>query len=353
MIHADLNHGGGEMRAALLNGPRELFVGEMPDPVVELPTDAVVRVVAAGICGMDVRAYSGRPGLVPGPWCGHEFVGVVEDVGVEVTRIRRGELVVAPFWFSDGTCAQCTRGMPTSCRAGGMWGVQAGGAQAEAIRVPFADGTLLRVPMHEGDEGIPAVLALADVMATGYHAIHATGRTAPATVAVVGDGPVGLCAALAAYKAGVERVFLLGHHEGRLRIGKGFGATDLITARGEEAHGQILDATGGIGAELVVEAVGEQGALDTALAVCADGGAISLVGGPHEAVDLTACFLRNVTLTRGLAPARTYLRELLLDVVIGALDPSPVFDLTVSLADIDDGYRAMVDRRATKVLVIP
>ncbi|GAA0362502.1 alcohol dehydrogenase catalytic domain-containing protein [Actinoallomurus spadix] len=341
------------MKAALLNRPGEIITGEVPDAVIELPTDAVVRVVAAGVCGTDVRAYRGLPGPVSGPWCGHEFVGVVEDVGTAVETVRVGDLVVAPFMFSDGTCARCARGVPTSCMAGGMWSVQAGGAQAEAIRVPLADGTLVHVPMDEHDERVPAVLTLADVMPTGYHAVRTAGPVAGATVAVVGDGAVGLCAVLAARRAGAERVLLLGHHEGRLRIGKGFGATEVVTARGPEGHAQVLDATGGIGADLVVEAVGEQGALDTAMAVCADGGVISLVGGPHGAIDMAACFLRNVRLTGGLAPARAYLPELLADVVAGELDPSPVFELTVPLDAADGGYRAMVDRQATKVLVEP
>lgn len=341
------------MKAALLNAPGELVVGELPDPVVELPTDAVVRVVAAGVCGTDLRAYTGRPGPVPGPLCGHEFVGVVEDVGAEVNTISTGDFVVAPFTFADGTCARCRRGFPTSCASGGIWAVQAGGAQAEAVRVPHADGTLVRVPMSEKDDRVPAVLALADAMATGHHAIHSARRKDPDTVAVVGDGAVGLCAVLAARAAGIERIFLLGHHENRLSIGKSFGATDVVIARGPAGHAQVLEATGGVGADLVVEAVGEPGALDDAFAVCADGGVVSLVGGPHVAVDLTHWFLRNVTITGGLTPARTYLPALLADVLAGELDPSPIFDLTVPLADVDDGYRAMTERHAIKVLVTP
>lgn len=340
------------MKAALLTAPGKLVVDEVPEPVLELPTDAVVRIVAAGICGTDLRAYTGRPGPVTGPACGHEFVGVVADIGAEVTTVRRGDLVVAPFMFADGTCAHCVRGLPTSCRSGGMWSVAAGGAQAECIRVPFADGTLVSVPMEERDERIPAVLALADVMATGHHALTALDRPGPtATVAVLGDGAVGLCAVLAARRAGADRIFLLGRHEARLRIGKTFGATDVVTARGPEGQAEFLDATGGIGADLVVDAVGEQEALDTATAICADGGAISLVGGPHGGMDLMACFLRNITITGGLTPARRYLPELLSLVVEGRMDPGPVFDMTVTLDEAERGYQAMAQRQATKVLI--
>ncbi|GAB3733542.1 alcohol dehydrogenase catalytic domain-containing protein [Amycolatopsis oliviviridis] len=339
------------MKAAILRSPGSLAVTEVPDPGIEHPSDAVVRVVAAGICGTDLRGYQGRPGPVEGPRCGHEFVGVVTETGAEVRTVRPGQLVVAPFMFSDGDCVRCVRGNQPSCARGGMWGIDAGGGQAEAVRVPFADGTLIRVPMDERDERIPAVLALADVMATGHHALHASGRAAPATVAVVGDGAVGLCAVLAARRAGAERIFLFGHHEPRLAVGRGFGATDIVSAPATAGHAEVLEATGGAGVDLVVEAVGAQSAMDTAVAVCADGGAISLVGGPYSTVDALACHLRNVSFTGGVAPARSYLPELLDDVVAGRLDPSPVFDLGVRLDGIGDGYRAMADRQAIKVLV--
>ncbi|MFI7123856.1 alcohol dehydrogenase catalytic domain-containing protein [Amycolatopsis sp. NPDC049868] len=335
----------------MLRVPGRLTVEQVPDPRIEHPSDAVVRVVAAGICGTDLRCYAGRPGPIPGPRCGHEFVGVVAHVGADVHTVRPGQLVVAPFRFSDGDCAQCVRGLQSSCVRGGMWGIAAGGAHAEGVCVPFADGTLVPVPLDESDERIPAMLALSDVMATGHHAIHATGRPTPETVAVVGDGPVGLCAVLAAQRAGSERVFLIGHHQDRLGVGQRFGATDIVSARGAEGHAQVVEATGGAGVDLVVEAVGAQDALDTAMAACADGGAISRVGGPYGVVDSMACFLRNITITSGLAPARAYLPTLSEEVVAGRLDPSPVFDHTVRLSGIGGGYQAMAERRATKVLI--
>lgn len=339
------------MRAAVLRGPGRVTVDQVPDPKIEQPTDAVVRVVASGICGTDLRGYLGRPGPVRGPRCGHEFIGVVANVGASVRSIRPGELVVAPFMFSDGECHHCVHGAQSSCARGGMFGVAAGGAQAEGVRVPFADGTLVPVPFDEYDERIPAVLTLADVMATGQHAVHTGGRPTPKTMAVVGDGPVGLCAVLAASRLGIERIFLLGHHEDRLRIGQKFGATDLVSLRGAEGRAQVIDATGGAGAGLVVEAVGEQDALDTAMAICVDGGAISVVGGPHGTLDSTACSSRNITVRSGPVPVRAYLPALLGEVIAGKLDPSAVFDRTLNLADVGHGYQAMVDRKATKVLI--
>ncbi|MGM1063886.1 zinc-binding dehydrogenase [Saccharothrix sp. Mg75] len=341
------------MRAAILHAPGELRTETVPDAAVEGPTDAVVRVLAAGICGTDLRGFAGHPGPVRGPRCGHEFVGVVEATGADVRTVRPGDLVVSPFQFSDGACAPCSRGVTSSCRSGGMFGVDAGGGQAEAVRVPFADATLVPVPTDPTDERLPGILALADVMSTGTHAVASAGLPAGATVAVVGDGAVGLCSVLAARHAGAERIFLFGRHANRLEIGKSFGATDFVTARGDEAHAALREATGGVGVDLVVDAVGEQSALDTAMAVCADGGSVALVGGPHGGVDMMTCFLRNITVTGGLAPARAYLPGLVDDVLSGRIDPSPVFDHVVTLDDVASGYGAMAARTATKVLVRP
>ncbi|GHF81316.1 hypothetical protein FHX82_003188 [Amycolatopsis bartoniae] len=338
------------MKAALLRGPGELVVEDVPDPRIEEPTDAVVRVLAAGICGTDLRGYAGLPGPVTGPRCGHEFVGVVEDVGADVT-LRPGTTVVAPFVFADGTCLECEHGVPSSCRAGGMFGVAGDGGQAEAVRVPFADATLVPAAVDENDERLSALLALCDVMATGRHAARMT-RIAPgASVAVIGDGAVGLCSVLAARQAGAEQVLLLGRHEDRVRIGRGFGATEVVSARGAEAVEAVRAATDGAGVDVVVDCVGEAGSLTTAIGIVRDGGALSPVGGLHAGLDLMACFLRNLTVAGGLAPARTYLPGLVEDVLAGRLDPSPVFDLSVPLGDIAKGYEAMRDRTATKTLV--
>jgi len=339
------------MKAAILHGPGDVRIEDVPDPRVEQPTDAVVRVIAAGICGTDLRGYAGQPGPVQGPRCGHEFIGVVADVGDEVATLRPGQVVVAPFMFADGACDTCARGLPTSCGAGGMFGVAGDGGQAEAVRVPFADATLVAAPVDEHDERLPALLTLCDVMATGRHAIRRARVAEGATVAVVGDGPVGLCTVLAAHAAGAGRVILLGRHDRRIAVGAGFGATDVVRSRGPQAVQDVLDLTGGAGVDVAVECVGEADALTTALGVCRDGGTLSLVGGPHGALDQMACFLRNLTITGGLAPARTYLDDLLGEVLTGRLDPAPVFDLTVPLTDITAGYEAMRTRTATKVLV--
>lgn len=337
------------MLAAILRGPGAVAVEHVPDPRLTGPGDAIVRVLMAGICGTDLRGFRGEPGPFAGPRCGHEFVGVVVETGADVTAVRPGDTVVAPFMYADGDCAPCRRGMPTSCGNAAMWGNDNDGGQAEAVRVPYADATLVHVPMAAGDERLPAVLALADVMATGYHAVRAV--RAGDHVAVIGDGAVGLCAVLAARTAGAERVFLLGRHESRLNIGRAFGATDVVSVRGAAAVDAVREATVGVGADLVVDAVGEQTALDTGLGLCADGGTLSLVGGPHGAVDPMACFLRNISLSGGLAPARAYLPHLVEQVVAGTLDPSPIFDHTVALADVGKGYALMAERTATKVLV--
>ncbi|MFD9698151.1 alcohol dehydrogenase catalytic domain-containing protein [Lentzea sp. NPDC059081] len=340
------------MKAAVLSAPGVVGVADVPDARIEKPGDAVVRVVAAGICGTDLRGYAGLPGPVTGPLCGHEFVGVVEDVGHDVVLLRPGQFVVAPFMFSDGVCLQCARGQFSSCRAGGMWGIQAGGGQAEAVRVPFADATLVPVALERQDERIPAILALADVMATGRHAVLSSGRGAPRTVAVVGDGAVGLCSVLAARQAGADTVLLLGHHEARAVVARGFGATEVITADDDHVEA-VLAATGGAGADLVVEATANRTAAVTALAACADGGVVSLVGGPHAGIDLMTCFGRGLTITGGLVPARRYLPSLVRAVLAGELDPSPVFDREMALSDVEEGYRAMANRQTIKVLLKP
>ncbi|MFI7122077.1 alcohol dehydrogenase catalytic domain-containing protein [Amycolatopsis sp. NPDC049868] len=344
------------MKAVILRGKYDVAIETVPDAKVQFPTDAVVQVVAAAICGTDLRGYGGLPGPVHGPRCGHEFVGLVTEVGAEVSRLRPGMLVVAPFVFSDGTCVQCVRGLPSSCASGGMFGVDCDGGQAEAVRVPFADATLVEVPMDEHDERIPAVLALADVMATGFHAMH-TARVGPDTsVAIVGDGPVGLCSVLAARALGAKRIMMLGRHGCRTRIGRSFGATDVMESSGTgtvaEGIDFVLSRSDGSGVDVVAECTGESAALDTALGSCRDGGTMSLVGGPHgEAGQMMACFLRNITVTGGLAPAGAYLPALLDDVLAERLDPGPIFDLTVSLDEIASGYEAMRSRTVTKVLV--
>ncbi|WP_372593982.1 zinc-binding dehydrogenase, partial [Actinotalea sp.] len=287
------------MRAVQHHGERDVRVETVADPVLIEPTDAIVRVLVSCICGSDLWPYR-RPGARdggPGP-IGHEFVGVVEELGSEVTTLRRGDVVIAPFVFSDGTCPMCLENMQTSCLHGGIWGRNhIDGGQGEAVRVPFADGTLVAAPVGPDDERLPALLTLSDVMGTGHHAAISAGVTAGSTVAVVGDGAVGLCGVLAARRLGAERIILLGRHEDRIAVGRGFGATDIVPERGEEAVERVRELTDGLGVAHVMEAVGMQSSWDTALAITRPGGTVGYVGVPGGMTDglsLASLFPRNV-----------------------------------------------------------
>jgi threonine dehydrogenase-like Zn-dependent dehydrogenase len=341
------------MRAAVFEGPGNIRIEQVPDPEVELDTDAVVRVTAAGICGSDLWSYRGYGTRQPGSRIGHEFVGVVVDVGAEVRTVRRGDRVISPFTWSDGTCEYCLAGLHTSCVDGGVFGEPASdGGQGEAVRVPHADGTLVVVPpaLHDAEAQL---LPLTDVMATGHHAARSAGVGYGRTVAVVGDGAVGLCAVIASRRLGAERIVVIGHHEERVELAGRLGATDVVCGRGQEAVEQAISLTGG--AHCVLECVGAQGALDTAIAVARDGAMIGYVGIPHlvEGLDLGLLFGRNIGVRGGATPARAYLPELMADVVTGALDASVVFDLTVDLEGTPDGYVAMDTRKAIKVRITP
>ncbi|MGW4154742.1 zinc-dependent alcohol dehydrogenase family protein [Micromonospora chersina] len=345
------------MRATVIHGPNDVRVEEVPDAAVRTPTDAVVRVVLACICGSDLWAYRGVAQRQPGQRIGHEFLGVVEAVGAEVGSVRVGDLVVAPFVWSDGTCDFCREGLHTSCPHGGFWGsVGSDGGQGEAVRVPYADGTLVKLPAEAaGDERLlTALLALSDVLATGHHAALAARVRPGATVAVVGDGAVGLCGVLAAKRLGAEQIIALGRHTARTDIARSFGATDVVAERGEAAIAAVRELTRGQGAHAVLEAVGTEDSMRTAISIARDGGAVGYVGVPHggsAGVDIGQMFDRNVALAGGVAPARAYIPELLADVLAGTIDPSPVFDRTVTLDGVPDGYRAMDERTALKVRI--
>jgi threonine dehydrogenase-like Zn-dependent dehydrogenase len=340
------------VRAAVFEGPGNIRIQQVPDPEVELSTDAVVRVVAAGICGSDLWSYRGYGQRMPGARIGHEFLGVVEDVGADVRTVRAGDLVLSPFTWSDGTCEYCIDGLPTSCVDGGIFAEPGhDGAQGEALRVPHADGTLVVVPLALQDADPGLLLPLCDVLPTGHHAAKVAGVRFGHRVVVVGDGAVGLCAVVAARRLGAESVVLIGHHEQRLELASRLGATDTVLGRGEEAVEQAMTITGG--AHAVLECVGAQASLDTAIAVARDGATIGYVGVPHlvEGIDLRLLFGRNIAIAGGVAPARAYLPELLKDVALGHLDVSAVFDATVGLEDVPDGYVAMDTRKALKVRV--
>lgn len=345
------------MRATVIHAPHDVRVEEVPDPRIQRPGDAVVRVVRACVCGSDLWAHRGESAREPGQRIGHEFLGVVEETGAEVSGLRAGDLVVAPFMWSDGVCDYCAEGLTTSCVDGGFWGsVGSDGGQGEAVRVPYADTTLVKLPAAalSDDRLLTALLALSDVMGTGHHAAVGAGVRPGATVAVVGDGAVGLCGVLAAKRLGAERIIALGRHQARTDIARAFGATDVVAARGEEAVAAVRELTGGQGAHAVIEAVGTEQSMRTAVGVTRDGGAIGFVGVPHGSgtgLDLGRMFDRNLALRGGVAPVRAYLPELLPDVLDGSIDPSPVFDLSVDLDGVPGGYAAMDDRTALKVLV--
>lgn len=343
------------MRAAVYRGPRDIRVEDVADATLREPTDALVRVTHACICGSDLWPYRGALPIygAPGGRTGHEFMGVVEAVGADVDAIRPGQRVIAPFAYSDGTCDRCLDGLHTSCRHGGYWGGGADGGQGEAVRVPLADGTLVALPEAAdlGDRRLAAALAtLTDVMGTGHHGALAAGVGPGSTAVVVGDGAVGLCSVLAARRLGAERIIVLGHHGERLAIARRFGATDVVEERGTAAVERVRELTGG-GAGHVVEAVGSAGSFETAIAAARPGGTVGHVGVPAEPVGLLDVHQRNVRLIGGVAPVRAYIPDLLADVLAGRLDPSPVLDATVDLEGVPEGYAAMDERRALKVLV--
>ncbi|MEV6749833.1 zinc-dependent alcohol dehydrogenase family protein [Streptomyces sp. NPDC051080] len=347
------------MRATVIHAPHDIRVQEVPDPAIQQPTDVVLRVLRACICGSDLWAYRGESARQPGQRIGHEFLGIVEEAGSEVAGFAVGDLVVAPFVWSDGTCAYCAEGLTTSCPQGGFWGsAGSDGGQGEAVRVPFADGTLIKLPAAAAadDHLLAALLALSDVLGTGHHAAVGAGVKPGSTVAVVGDGAVGLCGVMAAKRLGAERIIALGRHRARTDIARTFGATDVVAERGEAAVEAVRELLGGEGAHAVIEAVGTEQSMRTAVGITRDGGSIGYVGVPHGSgtgLDLGVMFDRNIALRGGVAPVRTYIPELLPDVLAGTIDPSPVFDLTVGLDDVPVGYKAMDGRTALKVLIKP
>ncbi|MFJ4002252.1 alcohol dehydrogenase catalytic domain-containing protein [Streptomyces sp. NPDC090023] len=342
------------MRAAVMYGAGDVRVEDRPDPKIVKPSDAVVRTVAACVCGSDLWPYASMPATGTGRPMGHEFLGVVEETGAEVTGLKAGDLVVAPFTYCDNTCDHCARGLHISCRDGGRYGFDGvDGGQGEAVRVPYADGTLVRLPVAADSALVPSLLALSDVMTTGHHGAVTAGVGRGDTVLVIGDGAVGLCAVIAARRLGAERIVLAGRHAQRTDLGREFGATDVVAERGPEGVARIRDLTGGVGK--VIEAVGTREALDTALGTVLDGGTISRLGVPqYEQGPLGRPeFLRNITLTGGASPARAYIEHLLPDVLDGTIDPGRVFDRRFALEQAPDAYRAMADRRVLKALIRP
>jgi threonine dehydrogenase-like Zn-dependent dehydrogenase len=346
------------VRAALYQAAGDVVVDDVPDAALAEPTDAVVRVLRSCICGSDLWAYRGVIDRPAGSRLGHEFMGVVEEVGADVRTLRRGDLVVAPFQWSDNTCPACRDGIQTRCDNGGTFGAPGtDGGQGEAVRVPQADGTLVAVP--GGPDGVderllPALLALSDVAGTGLHGAVLAGAGEGDTVAVIGDGAVGLCAVLGARAVlGAERVILMSRHEDRAALGRAFGATDVVAERGEEGVAAVRELTGGRGAAHVVEAVGTPEAWDMAIGMARVGGAIGAVGVPHTTPELGLFppFRQHLTISMGVAPVRRYLPDLMERVLAGTFDPGPVFDLTLPLEKVAEGYAAMSERRSVKTML--
>ena len=288
---------------------------------------------------------------------GPEAVGVVDAVGAEVRNLKRGGLVVMPVAHSDGTCVFCQEGLPTACVHLGFFGNggEMDGAQAEALRIPYADGTLFALPVGPDDALMPSLLTLSDVMGTGHHAAVAAKVGPGKSVAVIGDGAVGLCGVIAARRLGAERIIIMGRHADRIALAQEFGATDVVSERGEEAIDRVRELTGGFGAHSVLECVGTEQAIATSVAIARPGGAVGRVGVPHyEAVPGgQQTFFKNVSVGGGPAPVRAYIAELLPDVMNGRIEPGRVFDRTVTLDGVPDGYRAMNEREALKVMVQP
>jgi len=347
------------MKATVYYGAGDVRVENVPDPLIVDPGDAIVRITHAYICGSDLWFYRGEAkAWQPGRRTGHEWMGVVESVGAGVKTVKKGDHVLAPFAYSDGDCEFCDKGVQTSCLSGGYWGgADNDGGQGEAVRAPHADGTLVKIPDNAANDPalLKAILPLTDVLGTGHHAAVSAGVGKGATVAVVGDGAVGLCAVLAAKRLGAQRIIAFGRHGSRLEIAKRFGATDVTTERGKEAIEKAIEMTGG-GVACVLECVGTEDSMAMASGMARPGGTIGYVGVPYgsnKGLNLSRMFGENIALRGGVAPVRAYIPELLADVLAGKLDASPVFNLAVGLDGVPGGYAKMDDRSAIKVMVTP
>jgi len=344
------------MRATIMYKAGDVRVENVPDARLVEPTDAVIRVTSACICGSDLWPYKELEPVPGGRPMGHEAIGIVEAVGTGVHRIKRGDLVVMPFAFSDGTCNFCREGLQTACSHGGYFGVgMVGGAQAEAVRVPLADGTLYKLSVREDDALIPSLLTLSDVMGTGHHAAATARVSRGKKVAVIGDGAVGLCGVIAAKRLGAEQIIILGHHPRRVALARDFGATDVVPERGEASVEHVRKLTGGTGVHSILECVGTEESMRTAVLIARAGAAIGRVGVPHyEGTPASQqAFYGNISVGGGPAPVRAYIETLLPDILEGRIQPGRVFDRTVKLDEVPEGYRAMNNRQSLKVMVRP
>lgn len=337
------------MYGAVIHAPGDVRYEEREDPAIIEPTDAIVRTVAACVCGSDLWRYRGiSPVPSPTP-IGHEYCGVVEAIGDAVTTVKVGDFVVGGFLYSDDTCPVCLKGAHANCQHGGGYA----GCQADKIRIPQADGTLVATPELPADDLIPSILALSDVMCTGWHAAVSAGVGPGTSVAVVGDGAVGLSAILSAVQLGATTVIAMSRHADRQKVATAFGATHVVDERGEEGIARIRELTDGIGADCVLECVGTEDARLQAVGCVRDGGNIGLVGVPHGELPVDKLFWRNVGIKGGPAHVRAYLPHLLDLVLARKINPGLVFDLELPLSEIAEAYAAMDERRAIKSLVRP
>jgi len=345
------------MKATIMYGAGDVRVETVADPTIQHPTDAIVRTVLTCVCGSDLHPYHSMAASEHGQSMGHELLGVVEEIGSAVTTVKKGDLVIAPFAFSDNTCPICKDGFQTACPHGGFYATpDTAGLQAEIARVPLADGSLVVVPgVTENDRTLlPSLLTLSDVYLTGYHAAHMARIQPGQTVTVIGDGAVGLSAVLAAKQLGAEQIILMGRHTARTDLGREWGATEVVAERGDEGINKVLELTGGYGSHVVLEAVGLMPAYEQSFKVARAGGVISRVGVPQyeEApVGFMSLFGKNLTLTGGPAPVRAYIEQAIPLVLDGTIEPGKVFDRTVSIDEVPAGYAAMDAREALKVLV--
>ena len=338
------------MRVTTIHGPRDIRLEDRPSPQITAPTDAVIKITAGCICGSDLWPYRGENDIVPGSTIGHEMVGVVEEVGDDVTSFRSGDFVVVPFCTCDNTCAHCRHGAQSACRNGGM----VTGGQGEYGLVSQAEGSMVKTDGMPDDSMIASLLTLADVFPTGWHCAVSAGVKEGDTVVVVGDGAVGLCGVLAAAQMGAEKVVAMSRHEPRQEIARRFGATHVVAERGRPGAAAIKEITDGVGADAVLECVGTHEAMGQAFAVARPGSTVGFVGVPHGVeLPIGRMFAKNIGLAGGVAPVRRYLPELLELVTSGTVDPGLVFDTVMPLDDVAAGYRAMDERTAIKVLLEP
>jgi threonine dehydrogenase-like Zn-dependent dehydrogenase len=338
------------MQGTILYGPRDVRFEKRDDPKIINPTDALIRVSAACVCGSDLWPYRGIQEITEPTPMGHEYCGIVEEVGGAITSISPGQFVIGSFFASDNSCPHCQIGYQSSCRQKEV----VGGAQAEFLRVPLADGTLVATPDVPSDDLIPSLLSTSDVLGTGWFAAVAADVKPGKTVAVVGDGAVGLLGVLSARQMGAGRIIAMSRHEPRQKLAREFGATDIVTERGDEGVARIKELTNGIGADAVLECVGTQESMMQAIRVTRPGGSVGYVGVPHGvALNGTELFFSHVRLHGGPAPVRRFLPELIDLVWNGKINPGKVFDLTLSLDQVAEGYRAMDERRAIKTLLRP